>query len=149
MTLVPREPFMNLVALQDRMNRLFDETMQAGNDTELMRTGTWAPVVDIYENEDEIVLSAEIPGIDMEDVDVQVRDNTLTLKGERKMEKPVKQENFHRVERVYGKFMRAFSLPASVDQERISANYSRGVLDIKMPKTARSKPSQIKIDVKD
>lgn len=149
MTLVPWEPFRNLVALQDRMNRLFDETMQAGKDTELMRTGTWAPVVDIYENEDEIVLSAEIPGVDMEDVDVQVRDNTLTLKGERKMEKPVKQENYHRVERAYGPFMRAFSLPASVDQERISAHYARGVLEIKMPKTARSKPSQIKIDVKD
>ncbi|HEX9860433.1 MAG TPA: Hsp20/alpha crystallin family protein [Nitrospirota bacterium] len=149
MSLVPWDPFRNLVALQDRMNRMFEETVQAGKETEMMRPGTWAPVVDIYEDEEEVVLVAEVPGIEMEDVDIQVRDNTLTLKGERKMEKPVNKENYHRVERTYGSFMRAFTLPSTVDQDKISANYAKGVLEIKMPKSARSKPTQIKIDVKE
>jgi HSP20 family protein len=149
MSLVPWDPFRNLVALQDRMNRMFEETVQAGKETGMMRPGTWAPAVDIYEDEEEVVLVAEVPGIEMEDVDIQVRDNTLTLKGERKMEKPVNKENYHRVERTYGSFMRAFTLPSTVDQDKISANYAKGVLEIKMPKSARSKPTQIKIDVKE
>lgn len=149
MSLVPWDPFRNLVALQDRMNRMFEETVQAGKDTEPMRSGTWVPAVDIYEDEDEIVLVAEVPGIEMEDVDIQVRDNTLTLKGERKMEKPVNKENYHRVERTYGTFVRSFTLPSTVEQDKISANYAKGVLEIKMPKSARSKPTQIKIDVKE
>jgi len=148
MTLVPWDPFKNLITLQDRMNRLFEETMEGGKKAELVRAGAWAPPVDIFENENEIILSAELPGIDMKDVDVQVRENTLTLKGERKMEKAEHKENYHRVERVYGSFMRSFTLPSTVDQEKITANYTKGVLEIRLPKTAKSKPTQIKIDVK-
>lgn len=147
MTLVPWDPFKNLITLQDRMNRLFDETMEGGRKTELVKAGAWAPPVDIFENETEIIMSAELPGIDMKDVDVQVRENTLTLKGERRMEKAEQKENYHRVERVYGSFMRSFTLPSTVDQEKITANYTRGVLEIRLPKTAKSKPTQIKIDV--
>jgi len=147
MTLVPWDPFRNLVALQDRMNRLFDETMQSGKETDLMRGGGWAPAVDIFENENEVVLTAELPGVEMKDVDVQVRENTLTLKGERKLERSEHKENYHRIERAYGSFMRAFTLPSTVDQEKISANYHNGVLEIKMPKTAKSRPSKIDIKV--
>jgi len=136
--LTPWDPFRNLLSLQDRMNRLFDETITRG-DTETMKYGAWSPAVDIYETDTDIVLSAEIPGMDASDVDVEVNDNTLTLKGERKMEKDVKEESYHRVERAYGSFVRSFTLPSTVDQEKISANYSKGVLEIKIPKTQARK----------
>jgi HSP20 family protein len=147
MTLIPWDPFRNLVALQDRMNRLFDETMNSGKDTDLVRGGSWAPAVDIFENENEVVLTAELPGIEMKDVDVQVRENTLTLRGERKLERSEHKENYHRIERAYGPFMRAFTLPSTVDQEKISARYHNGVLEIKMPKAAKSKPTRIDVKV--
>jgi len=143
--LTPWDPFRNLLSLQDRMNRLFDETISRG-DTEGMKYGAWSPAVDIYETETDIVLSAEIPGMDASDVDVEVNENTLTLKGERKMEKDVKEESFHRVERAYGAFMRSFTLPSSVDQEKITANYSKGVLEIRIPK-AKAKAKKTRIDI--
>ncbi|MBI5190288.1 MAG: Hsp20/alpha crystallin family protein [Nitrospirae bacterium] len=147
MTLVPWDPFKNLMTLQDRMNRLFDETVQRGQGGEPMARGTWLPPVDIYETDEAVVMSAELPGMDESDVDIQVRDNTLTIKGERKLEKDVKEESYHRVERTYGAFTRSFTLPATIDQDGITASYKKGVLEIRMPKSAKAVPQQIKISI--
>jgi HSP20 family protein len=103
--------------------------------------------VDIYENGDSLVLKAEVPGINPDDVEIRVEDNTLYLKGERKFEKEVKEQNFHRVERSYGTFTRTFSLPNSVDADKVSANYQDGVLTLTMPKKEEAKPKTIKINV--
>jgi HSP20 family protein len=110
-------------------------------------TRSWAPPVDIYETEDAIVLKAELPGIDAKDVEVRVEDNTLYLKGERKYEKEVKEQNYHRVERSYGSFARSFSLPNSIDAEKVKAEYKDGLLTLTMPKREEAKPKTIKIDV--
>ncbi len=147
MTLVRWDPFRNLLTLQERMNRLFDESLHRG-DTESFDRGTWTPPVDIYETEQEVVLVTEIPGMDEKDVEIEVRDNVLTLKGERVMEKSVNQESYHRVERAYGHFSRSFTLPQTVDNEKITATYNKGVLEIKMPKTQKAKPQQIKIETR-
>jgi HSP20 family protein len=149
MALVPWDPIRNLISLQDRMNRLFDETMHRGRGMEPMDMGTWAPPVDIYETEAEIVLVAEVPGVDEKDVDVEVKDNLLTIKGERRMEKSVKEESYHRVERAYGGFSRSFTLPQAVDSEKITATYNRGVLEIRLPKPEKAKTHQIKIESRD
>ena len=148
MTLVPWDPFRNLLSLQDRMNRLFDESMARGHATEHLDHGTWAPPVDIYETEGEIVMVTELPGMDEKEVDIEVRDNVLTLKGERSMEKAVKQESYHRVERVYGSFSRSFTLHQTVDSEKIAATYDKGILEIRMPKSEKAKPQLIKIEAK-
>jgi HSP20 family protein len=149
MSIVKWDPLKNLVALQDRMNRLFDETLEREHGSEGLMAGAWAPPVDIYETDNDVVIVAELPGIEEKDVDVQVRDNVLTIKGERKMEKSLKEESYHRVERTYGSFSRSFTLPTSVNQDKISATYTRGVLEIKMPKAEQAEPQQIKIQVKE
>jgi HSP20 family protein len=149
MALVPWDPFKNILSLQERMNRLFDEAVNRGQAGDALTGPTWSPAVDIYETEEDIVIDAELPGMDKDDVDIQVRDNTLILKGERKVEKTVKDEGYHRMERMYGSFARTFTLPSTVDQERITATYDKGVLHIRMPKTEKTKPQQIKIEVKE
>jgi HSP20 family protein len=110
-------------------------------------TRTWAPPVDIYENGDNLVLKAELPGLSPEDVEISVVDNTLYLKGERKFEKEVKEQSYHRVERSYGAFTRTFSLPNSIDADKVAANYKDGVLTLTMPKKEEAKPKTIKINV--
>ena len=147
MPLVPWDPFRNLITLQDRMNRLFDESLQRQGPDALDR-GIWTPPVDIYETDSELVLVAEVPGMGEEDVEVEVRDNSLVLKGERKMEKDVNKESYHRVERAYGGFLRTFTLPQSVDATKISATYNKGILEVKMPKVRKAVPQQIKIVAK-
>ncbi len=103
--------------------------------------------MDIYENGDNLVLKAELPGISPDDVEIRVEDNTLYLKGERKFEKEVKEQNYHRVERSYGTFTRTFSLPNSVDADKVAANFKDGVLTLTMPKKEEAKPKTIKINV--
>jgi HSP20 family protein len=110
-------------------------------------TRTWAPPVDIYENGDNLVLKAELPGLSPEDVEIRVQDNTLYLKGERKFEKEVEEQSYHRVERSYGTFTRTFSLPNSIDADKVAANYKDGVLTLTMPKKEEAKPKTIKINV--
>jgi HSP20 family protein len=149
MAIVRWDPFRDLMTLQERMNRLFDQTMaKRGEDEEGLTVSTWAPPVDIYETPDSIVLKAELPGLTRDNIDIQLRDNTLTLKGERKFEREVKDENYIRVERSYGSFQRAFNLPAVIQQDKIKATFKEGVLEITMPKAEEAKPKQIKIDVK-
>ena len=151
MTLLTRwEPFRELSAMQDRMNRmnrLFRESNSSESPEEALTTTGFAPPVDIYEDEHTIALKLEVPGIDEKDIDVRIEGNTLTVHGERKIEKEEKEENFRRVERQYGSFTRSFTLPSSVDTGQVSADYDRGVLKINLAKKAEAKPKQIKVNV--
>jgi HSP20 family protein len=149
MAIVRWEPFRDLLSLQERMNRLFDDSFRGarGSDEDWALGGSWAPAVDIYEQDGNIVLKAELPGIDPKDVDVRVENNTLTLRGERKHDQEVKRENYHRVERTYGSFTRSFTLPNVVDTNNIKAEYRDGVLRMTLPKREEAKPKQISISV--
>jgi len=108
---------------------------------------TFVLPVDVYEDDHNVVLTIEVPGIDEKDIDVRIENNTLTVHGERKLEKEEKEENYRRVERQYGSFTRSFTLPSTVDPEQVSANYEKGVLKIKLAKKAEAKPKQIKVNV--
>lgn len=153
MSIVRWEPFRHMLTLQDRMNRMFDESFQgaargtAAGDEDWALGGSWAPAVDIYEQDGNIVLKAELPGVDSKDVDIRLENNVLTLRGERKLDTEVKRENYHRVERSYGSFTRSFTLPTVVDQEMIKADYKDGVLRVTLPKREEAKPKQISIAV--
>src|SRR6266508_1947323 len=147
MTVLTRwEPFREFTTLQDRMNRLFRDSFGDTRE-EALSTSTFAPPVDVYEDEHNITLKIEVPGIDEKDIDVRIENNTLIVHGERKFEKEEKEENFRRVERQYGSFTRSFSLPQTVDSDQVSANYEKGVLKISLPKRAEAKPKQIKVNV--
>src|SRR5262245_22380179 len=139
------DPFRDLSVLQERMNRLFDDTGRGLRGDEPAATTTWSPAVDIFETEGEIVVKAELPGIDRKDITLHLEKNVLTLRGERRFEKETKEENYHRIERSYGTFSRAFSIPGTVDEEKIRADYKDGVLKIVLPKKEQSKPKQIRI----
>jgi len=135
-------------ALQERMNRLFsDVRAQAPVRGEEIVQGTWVPAVDIFETNEAIVIKAELPGITSQDISVEVKDNTLTLKGEKKFEKEVKEENYHRVERSYGSFQRAFTLPGTIHQEKVKAKFKDGILEITLPKVEEAKPKQVKVEI--
>ena len=137
-------------ALQDRvnrMNRLIRESSSPEVPEEALTTTTLAPPVDIYEDEHNIVLKIDVPGIDEKDIDVSIQNNTLTVHGERKIEKEEKEENFRRVERQYGSFTRSFTLPSSVDPGQVSAHCDKGVLKINLAKRVEAKPTQIKVSV--
>src|SRR5882724_8446696 len=147
MTFVTRwDPLREFVTLQDRMNRLFRENQPDGRE-EALTTSTFAPPVDVYEDEHNITLKIEVPGIDEKDIDIRIENNTLTVQGERKLEKEEKEENYRRIERQYGSFTRTFTLPNTVDTESVSANYEKGVLKVKLAKKAEAKPKQIKVNV--
>jgi len=146
MTVITRwDPFREFNTLQDRMNRLFRDSFSEGQ--EALTTSTFAPPVDVYEDEHNVTLKIEVPGIDEKDIEVRIENNTLTVHGERKFEKEEKEENYRRVERQYGSFTRSFTLPNTVDPENVQANYDKGVLKIKLAKKAEAKPKQIKVNV--
>src|SRR5271168_4201860 len=150
MTVLTRfEPFREFSTLQDRINRVFRESYghgPAGQD-ESLTTSSFAPAVDVYEDEHTVTLKIEVPGIDEKDIDVRLENNTLTVHGERKIENEEKEENYRRVERQYGSFTRTFTLPTTVDSEKVSASYEKGVLKVTLPKKAEAKPKQIKVNV--
>ncbi len=148
MTLITRwDPFRELSALQDRVNRLFQESTGGGSESSLLTGGAFVPPVDVYEDEQGLRLKLEVPGIEEKDLDIHIENNVLTVRGERKFEKEEKEENFHRIERRYGSFARSFSLPNTVDQEKVSADYKSGVLTVTLAKRAEAKPKQIKVNV--
>lgn len=147
MSIVRWEPFRDLLTTQDRFNRLFNHTFSQVFGEEDGKLGTWSPAVDIFETEQNVVLKAELPGIDPKDVEVRVENNTLFLKGQRKFESEVKEENYHRIERSYGSFTRTFALPGTVNAENVSADYKGGVLTLTMPKREEAKPKTIKINI--
>ena len=133
------DPFREVATLQNRVNSLFRNFNEAGEGP--LTTASFVPAVDVYEDEKKVVLKLEVPGIEEKDLDVRVENNTLTVKGERKFEKEEKEENFHRIERSYGSFFRAFTLPSTVDTENVAASYNAGVLKLELNEEARS-PAQ-------
>jgi HSP20 family protein len=148
MTTTRWDPFRDLMAIQDRMNRLFQETMARQRGEEELELGQWSPAVDIYETGDKIVLRADLPGLEQSEIEVRVDDNTLTLRGDRKAPADVKAEDFHRAERPHGPFLRSFSLPQNVDQGGIRATHKNGVLEIVLPRKREAKASSIRVDVR-
>lgn len=146
MTMITRwDPFREFNDLQSRMNRLFRDSQNEGQ--EALTVSTFAPAVDVYEDEHNFILKFEVPGIEEKDIDVRVENNLLTVRGERKFEKDEKEENYRRIERSYGSFTRSFTLPNTIDAEQVSANYDRGILKIQLAKKAEAKPKQIKVNV--
>jgi HSP20 family protein len=141
------DTYRDVLALQNRMNSLFQDFSRSGNGESELATAGFVPPVDIFEDENKLVLKIEIPGIRQEDIDVRLENNTLTVKGERNFQSEGKEENFHRVERRYGSFYRAFTLPNTIDQNTIKADYEAGVLKIELHKRAETKPRQVKINV--
>jgi len=148
MTLLTRwEPIRELAGLQERMNRLFNDSFSSVPSQESLSAGSIVPPVDVYEDEQGIRLKMEVPGIDEKDIDIRLENNLLTVRGERKLEKETKEENYHRIERSYGSFTRSFSLPNTVNSEEVKASYAKGVLTIHLGKRAEARPKQIKVDV--
>jgi len=139
------EPFRNVSSLQEQVNRLFESTFPHKGDESTLTA--WAPAVDVYETENELVIKADLPEISEKDLDVRVENNMMTIRGERKFEQQVKEDSYLRMERAYGSFSRSFSLPNTVNTEAINAEYKNGVLTVTLPKRAESKPKQVKINV--
>jgi HSP20 family protein len=140
------DPFRELVSLQDQLFRTFNHTWNRdGRREDSSLQGAWSPLVDVYENTDGIVLKVELPEVNPADVDIQMESNTLTIKGERKLEFADQRDGYHRIERTYGAFSRSFTLPATVDAEHVNAEFKDGVLRVFLPKRAETKPRQIKI----
>jgi HSP20 family protein len=147
MTLITRwDPFREVATLQDRMNRMFNDQFGALTRDESL-TGSFVPPVDVYEDENSIQVRLEVPGVEEKDIDIQLENNVLTIRGERKFEKEEKEENFHRIERRYGSFTRSFTMPSTVNPEAVQADYDKGVLKIQLPKRAEAKPKQIKVNL--
>jgi HSP20 family protein len=143
MTITRWDPFREAVALQNRVNSLFRDL----NDGEGTAAASYVPAVDIYEDSNKVVLKLDVPGITEKDLDIRVENDTLTVKGERKFESEEKKQNFHRIERRYGTFFRAFTLPPTVDTENIKASVHAGVLTLELQKKPEAQPKQIKVNV--
>ena len=145
MSITKYDPFRELRSLQDEMNRLFTGALPRSLSQEEMLHGAWTPSVDIFENKDHLVLEAELPGMNREDVEVAIENNVITLKGERKFEKKEENDNYHRVERSYGAFTRSFTLPQNVTSEGAAAEFKNGVLRVSLPKREETKARKIEI----
>jgi HSP20 family protein len=144
-TLTRWEPFRGATSLQDQINRVFNDVLErTGEESSLT---AWAPAVDIYETEQELVVKADLPEIDPKDLDIRVENNILTIRGERKFQKKVNEDNYLRVERSYGTFSRSFTLANTVNSEAIKADYQNGVLTLSIPKREEAKPKLIKVNV--
>ena len=144
-TIARWDPFRGVTTLQDQINRLFNESFERTSDDSSL--SAWAPAVDIYETEHELVVKADLPDVDPKDLDIRVENNILTIRGERKFEKKVNEENYLRVERSYGSFARSFTLASTVNSDAIKADYQNGVLTLTIPKREEAKPKQIKVKV--
>jgi len=149
-SLARRQPFLEFTSLQRQMNRLFDNFF--GKTTSMpfeenLNTWEFDPPVDIYEDDQELTFKVELPGIEEKDIKVEIENNVLTIHGERKLEKDMKEESFRRMERYYGAFSRSFTVPSTVNPDKIEANYVDGVLTIQLPKRTEARPKQIKVNV--
>jgi HSP20 family protein len=147
MKLVKWNPMSDMLGIRRQTNHLFDDVFSPlfRSDDSLLSRWNWHPTVDIYDNDDNIVIKAELPGIDKKDIDIDVKNGVLTLKGERSFDNEVKEEKYYRRERAFGNFERTFRLPAKVDPEQINANYKDGILTIDIPKPEEQKPKQITV----
>jgi HSP20 family protein len=142
------DPFRELYSLQNQMNRLFVDnfgTPQSQGESDFLTSTSFVPPVDVYEDEHNVALRLEVPGIDEKDLDIKIENNTLIVRGERKFNAEEKEENFHRIERRYGSFVRSFTLPNTVNTDDVQAACNNGVLEIKLGKRAEAKPKQIKV----
>ncbi len=139
------EPLKDLMALQERMNRLFEETFSRGSPE--AEAGSWSPPVDILEKGEEVILKMEIPEVDQEDMDIKIEGNVLTIKGERKLEEGTTKDDYHKLERPHGWFSRSFSIPNTIDPGKVKASYKDGILRVTLPKKEETKPRQIMVEV--
>ena len=147
MAIIRWDPFREVMTSQNNTNPLFSLFRNMSEAELPLSAGSFVPAVDIYEDKDKLVLKLEVPGIDEKDLDVQIENNTLTVKGERKFEKDEKEENFHRIERSYGSFYRSFTLPTTVEAGKVTAKYTAGVLRLELKKKAEAQPKQIKVEI--
>ncbi len=145
MNIVKYDPFRELRGLQDEMTRLFSGVVPAPLNREEMLSGAWAPKVDIFENKDNLVLEAELPGMNRDDFELSFENNVITLKGERKFEKKTDEDNYHRIERSYGAFTRSFTLPQTVTAEGAKAEFKNGILHVKLAKREETKARKIEV----
>ena len=146
MAIVRVDPFREFAAIQDRMNRMFGNAYVRDEDTSFR--GSWVPAVDIFETDNhDLVVRAELPGMNRDDIQVSVENSTLVVKGEKKFESEVKEENYRRVERTYGTFHRSFTLPNTVDTSKVAADYKNGVLTVTLPFREEAKPRTINVEV--
>ncbi len=147
MAIVKYNPLRELRSMQEQMSRLLDMAWnrEPGED---LREGAWQPLVDIFENDEAVVIKAELPGVDQSDIEVKIEDAVLVIRGERRQDAEIRKENYHRIERCYGPFQRSFSLPQSIDREKVKAVCDKGVLTVTMPKKEEIKPKQIIVEVK-
>ena len=143
MQIVRWDPFRDLAAMNSRLNRTLNDSCAPHTEDAF---GTWAPPVDIFEKNEQLVIRAEIPGVQKEDMDVRIENGVLSLHGERKQEIEVKEENAYRMERVYGKFTRSFSLPTTVDATKVTATFKDGILEVTVPKAESAKPKKVQIN---
>jgi HSP20 family protein len=146
MALARWTPYKDMMSARDEMNRVFNEVFGRGtNDESSWFSSTWAPPVDIYETDGALVLKAELPGFSKDDIHIELKENTLVIKGERKHEDEVKDGNYHRMERTYGAFQRSFVLPTTVDREKVNASYKDGVLELRLAKMLEAQPKRIAV----
>jgi len=141
------DPFRELAELQDRINRIFEDRMTRTERGEPVSTRAWTPPVDIYEDEDQLVVRAELPGVKREDIDIQITDDTLVISGERKFEEGDGKRNYLRVERAYGPFHRTFSIGVPVRASRVKASYKDGILEVVIPKAEETRPKRVQVEV--
>ena len=147
MDLIRWNPWNELVSLRERMNRVFDDSLfRSDRRDDLMAMGTWSPAVDMFEKDDKVVIKAELPGLEKKDISLDLTNGVLTLKGERKHENEVKEENYYRREMSCGKFIRSFTLPGDVDADKIKAEFQNGLLTVEVPKPEEHKPKQIPVN---
>jgi len=147
MDLIRWNPWNELVSLRLRMNRVFDDSLfRSDRREDSLAMGTWSPAVDMFEKDDQVVIKAELPGLDKNDISLDLQNGVLTLKGERKYENEVKEENYYRREMSCGKFIRSFTLPADVDADKIKAEFQKGLLTVEVPKPEEPKPKQIPVN---
>ena len=142
------DPFGELESLQSEMNKLFNTSLAKGPLKGFGQlAGAWSPAVDVYDSKDSILVKADLPGLNKDEIDINVEDDTLTIRGEKKQEERRQEKGYVREERSYGSFYRALTLPSSVETQKVSAHYKNGVLEITLPKKEEAKPKQIKVDV--
>lgn len=149
MSIVKYDPFRELRSLNDEMNRLFSISIPRSFEDEGFARGAWNPSVDIYENKDQLILEAELPGMKREDFELTIENNVITLRGERKFEKKEETDNYHRVERAYGSFSRSFTLPQTVQTDNATADFKNGVLRVTLHKREEVKARRIEIKEED
>jgi HSP20 family protein len=146
MALARWTPYRDIMSMRDEMNRVLNEPFgRGGNDESAWFSGAWSPPVDIFETDEALVMKAELPGFSKDDISIEMKENTLVIKGERKREDEVKEGNYHRMERAYGAFQRSFLLPTTVDQEKVRASYKDGVLELRLPKVQAAQPKRIAV----